>query len=63
MASSAAVPAGGAAARGSGRPAAASPPTYGMTMREASIPMLDGVHLAADLWMPTDEAFWKLIPL
>ena len=41
------------------RPAAAShaadasPPAYGVVMREASIPMADGVRLAADLWMPT----------
>jgi uncharacterized protein len=32
-----------------------SPPTYAVTMEEASIPMKDGVRLAADLWRPKGE--------
>jgi hypothetical protein len=46
-----------AAARPDRTPAARagepSPPAYGVEMREALIPMPDGVRLAADLWMPT----------
>src|SRR5262245_52095108 len=33
-------------------PAAPSPPRYGIEMREAWIPMPDGVRLAADLYVP-----------
>ncbi|HUD70481.1 MAG TPA: CocE/NonD family hydrolase [Dongiaceae bacterium] len=41
-----------AAASAATRASAASPPTYAVVMREATIPMTDGVKLAADLWMP-----------
>ena len=34
----------------------ASPPTYDVVMEEASIPMPDGVHLAADIWRPQGPA-------
>ncbi len=44
---------------------AASPPQYGVVIREASIPMPDGVMLAADLYMPAggtaDERFPVLL--
>ncbi|MFO1465687.1 MAG: CocE/NonD family hydrolase [Steroidobacteraceae bacterium] len=33
-------------------PLPASPPVYGVRMEEASIPMPDGVRLAADIWRP-----------
>ena len=35
---------------------APSAPDYGMELREARIPMADGVQLAAVLWMPTGGA-------
>jgi predicted acyl esterase len=44
-------------------PKTASPgsaaPAPGIVMREASIPMPDGVRLAADLWMPSDAVTKK----
>jgi hypothetical protein len=44
---------------------AASPPQYGVVIRDASLPMPDGVMLAADLYMPTggtaDERFPVLL--
>lgn len=52
-----AVLAGGAAVvRGAGTAPPAAP---GIVMREISIPMPDGVRLAADLWMPADAAAKK----
>lgn len=45
------------------RPAPASKAKYGMEMREASIPMPDGVALAADLYMPTGGAAGERYPV
>ena len=47
----AAVPLASPAA-GAPRAVAPSPPAYDVVLREVSIPMADGVRLAADLWMP-----------
>jgi hypothetical protein len=40
-----------------------SPPSYGMTMREAWIPMPDGVRLAADLYLPAGGRADKRFPV
>ena len=42
---------------------AASPPQYGVVIREAAIPMPDGVMLAADLYMPTGGAVDERFPV
>jgi putative CocE/NonD family hydrolase len=41
----------------------ASPAEYGVEMREAWIPMADGVRLAADLYMPTGEVDGVFFPV
>src|SRR5262245_27350771 len=40
-----------------------SAPTYGIELREARIPVSDGVQLAADLWMPTGGAAGERFPV
>ncbi len=53
------------AATGSARPAVqeASPKAYGVELVEASIPMKDGVRLAADLWMPKGRKAGERFPV
>jgi uncharacterized protein len=40
-----------------------SPPTYGIALQEASIPMPDGVRLAADLYLPSGGARGARFPV
>jgi uncharacterized protein len=51
------------AAAGPGAPDEPSAPSYGIELREARIPMPDGVQLAADLWMPTGGAAGERFPV
>jgi predicted acyl esterase len=45
------------------RPVEPSPPRYGIEMREAWIPMPDGVRLAADLYVPTGGRAGERFPV
>jgi putative CocE/NonD family hydrolase len=52
-----------ACTRAQAAPDGPSPPQYGIVLKEARIPMPDGVELAADLWTPTGGATGERFPV